>query len=388
VEQPGTGLLGAITGTLGLRDLVPYGPVLTPGQRIALADTPRRAGVAYTRARMGDAPVMPVQVFGVSYDIDLVVVTGHPVWHMHEYARIATPQGPVWLCKDARRVDLEQSIIADIEGIEHWLPEVGVPRKSWPVVAVDRCTEDTIDIELTYENLQQEVVEVRYRGPMPTRLESRRNTSTMGHSRGTVMVALDLSHKAFAREVSMRIGGREQRIDRILGVVPFQLALIQTQAGLSIGRWTQTLQGPIRTTHTSGATQTWSRSEGPDFVELVQHDPLRTLRYRFAAHDGVYELERASCTPWDRGPNCVVSFHPPLPDAARPFEGRFEGRFVLDVNGQASHAVGRVRVSHDNLRTRYQFRPESPFWCVDRPMDAFVTMGEAATVDLHRVDPG
>lgn len=378
---PGGGLAGVIAGWFGLGDLVPYGPVLTPQQREAYASQ-RPSGVTYTGPRRVEAPVPPLQIFGVTYDLDLVLVSKHPSWHMHEYARLATPEGPVWLAKDARTGTLEQSIVAQIDDIESFLPEVGVPRKSATVEVVDHSTSTTIDLQIRYDNIDGEPVEVTYRGPFPSALESRRNTSTMGHSRGSVMAVLDMPHKTFARSVSMTIGGRPQPIDRILGLVPFQLALIQTQAGFSIGRWTQ--QGST-TTHASGASQTWQLHDHGDHVDWVQCDPLRTLRYRFRRQGDALELERATVEPWDRAtPACAVQFVPPLPDAALPFTGTYEGRFVVDVNGQASHCIGQVRATSTEAGTTYDLQPTAPAWCADRPMRAVVQIDAEVRVEMTR----
>ncbi len=387
-SDPGGGVAAAIAGLFGLGHFVPYGPVLTPAERTAFSvDAP--SGVTYTSRRAVPCPVLPVVVFGVPYDLDLVLVSTHPEWDMHEYARLSTPDGPVWLCKDARSETLEQSIVADIDGIEHWLPEVPVPRKRWPVKVEDRSTPGWLDLSLAYENMDGEAVELDFRGPAPSKLEGRRNTSTMGHSRGSVMAVLDMSHKALARHAELRIDGQVVPLKRIAGLVPFRLALLQTQAGLAIGSWTQTEMSATGfvTEHPSGTEQRWMLHRLGDRIEATQTSRLRTLRFRFREHEGALELERASVEHWDRGtPACVVQFSPPLPDAGRAFDGLFVGRFVIDVNGQASHAAGRVEAVHEDGTTTLRLLPESPSWVTDRAMEARVTPGAQVVAEVVRVE--
>jgi hypothetical protein len=373
---------------LGIRDFLPEGPVLDPGRRVHRFGAERPAGVRYTSTPASDLPGLPLQVFGVAYDLDLMLVSDHPSWNMHEYARLLTPDGPVWLAKDAREHTLEQSIVAEIDGLEHWVPEVPV-RRRWSKVEVhDRSTLDWLDLDLSYTNLDDEPVRVQWRGPAPTHLERHRNSSTMGHSRDQVLVALDLSHKAAARSASLTIAGQRRRIRRLLGLVPLRYALIQAQAGFSIGSWTQSpTPDGARTVHASGTSQSWDlRSLGAD-VELTQRSPLRTLSYRFRRAGQALELLQARVEQYGRPvPVCDVRFSPALPDVRLTFEGTWTGSYVIDVNGQASHAIGAVEATCTPDGVRLRLLPEAPRWTTDRPMQVeIIRRGEALGVEVFRV---
>ena len=94
-----------------LTRMLPGGPVLT-GDELAIFEQGRAAPVAYTGEPRVNMPVIPLQVFGYFYDVDIVLVSQHPDWDMHEYARIQTPEGPTWLAKDANN-DGVQAVVVD-----------------------------------------------------------------------------------------------------------------------------------------------------------------------------------------------------------------------------------------------------------------------------------
>jgi hypothetical protein len=358
--------------------------------------------VRYTSPPAVDFPVPPVQIFGVTYDLDIVLRTHHPTWDMHEYARVTTPSGPVWLCKDARRSTLAQSIVADLgPQIAEVIPEVPVERRAGPVEVEDRSTDGWLDVALRYTNLDGEEVAVRYEGPLPRHAQSKRNTSTMGHSRDAVMAVLDLSHRAFARRASITIGGEPQRVERVLGLVPFQLVLAQTQAGFSVGSLTfsqaDAASGALESVHDTpfspGARQTWALAGSPSSVRLVQASAWRTLTYLFGrggadaeASGGALELREAWVEPWSGGVAAAhVQFEPPLPDVRRRFEGVATGRFVVDVHGQAAHGVGAWEARWTEAGPVVALRPEAPAWFAERPMTARVAFGEgSAEVRIER----
>jgi hypothetical protein len=105
-------LIPLLLGCAALRDVAPQKPVLDAAGRSAY-DLAQPSGAAYTsEPRLGWA-VIPVQIFGLRYALDLVIVSDHPDWVMHEYARIDLPDGPLWMAKDAG-VDREQTITAPL----------------------------------------------------------------------------------------------------------------------------------------------------------------------------------------------------------------------------------------------------------------------------------
>lgn len=367
----------ALLDWLGVRDFLPEGPVLTPLARRDRFGAELPSGARYAGDPTTDVPVLPLQVFGVGYDLDLMLVSDHPSWNMHELARVLTPAGPRWLCKDAREHTLEQSIVAELDGIERWLPEVPVQRRWSKVEVHDRSTTEQIDLHIAYTNLDGEPTELRWLGPTPSRLEARRNTSTMGHSRDQVLAALDLSHKAAARDARITIGGVPRRTRRLLGVAPLHYALIQAQAGFSIGAWEQ--RG-LSTVHQSGAAQAWELIERPQHVELVQYAPLRTLCYRFLRSNDSLELIEARVEQYGRPtPVCAVRFSPALPDLRRALAAPCRSEWVIDVNGQDAHAVGAVQIDPTPTGAQLDLEPVSPRWTLDRPMRSTVRRDGAST---------
>ncbi len=402
-----------LTAGCGLKKMMPEGPALDPEERARQFPGDTSSGVTYTGAPEVSFPVLPVVVFGATYDVDLVIVSRHPTWNMHEYARITTPNGPLWVAKDARESTMSQSLVADVPDLAAWMPEIPLPRKSSPVQVVDASTEDWLDLAIDYENIDGEPVSVRYEGKPPRTLQTKRNGSTFGHSRDHVLVALDLSHRDFARRAEVTIGGAPQKLKRLLGIVPFAMVLQQTQGGIAVTDLTLTTGDPLDHephgrdllgsvpleaqdageraggTRRPGFTGTflaaddtpvvtaWSVTEADGWVEAVQRADLRTLHYRFRAEGGALELSFAEVRQWGQ-PEVTTRFevHPALPDLRRPFDGRYTGRFVLDVNGQQGHAVGTVEAWWDAEGAHLEVRPTAPWFVADRPMRTTLTFAE------------
>ncbi len=382
---------------LGLKKLLPEGPVMSPWARTLgwPGDEPSRALYEPAPATKLPMPPLPVMAFGVSYDLDLVIVSTHPTWNMHEYAMLRTPQGQVWLSKDARESTLTQTIVADIDDIDGWMPEIPVQRLRGPVEVRDRSTPHRLDLDLSTVNFDGERVEVHYEGPPPNRAERKRNGSTMGHSRADLMAVLDLSHKAFARRASIAYAGQARPISRILGLVPFSMALVQTQGGLVTGRFDQgpTADG-FTTTHkrhgAPDATRHWAVERLPGAIEATQRDTLRTLRARFIEPSpDTLELSSFTVHQWDRAaPTFHLALSPALPDLRRPFEGAAISRYVVDVGGQQNHAIGQLVARWTPQGPQVALEPTSPWWTADRPMISRITLhDDLASVHIERHDP-
>ncbi len=376
-------LSALLLSACGLKRMLPEGPVLKPNERdIAFSQT-LASSVSYTSEPTSDVPVPPFMVFGVAYDLDIVVVTEHPVWDMTEIARIDTPNGPLWLTKDARREDLEQIIVADMPDLFSWMPEIPVRRVRGTVRVEDRSTESDLDMDIFYTNPDGEPVHISYQGKVPVAEQNKRNGSTMGHSQGTVMAVLDLPVRNLARHTTVRINGETQKIRRIAGLVPFAMALTQTQAGIAIADVAMTSQpsafpdaptSEVDLTHQlpdgRQATQTWHIGRGGDGTRLVQRSDLRTIEHRFAGTDS---LEWTGATVQQVGkdnPALVISANPALPDLRRRFEGVVSSRFVMDVAGQQSHATGDIHAEWVDDDVVVRIRPDAPWWVAERPMDS------------------
>ncbi|MBW1879432.1 MAG: hypothetical protein JRJ84_13800 [Deltaproteobacteria bacterium] len=398
----------------GIREMLPQSPVLTGWERSRGWASEEPSTATYTGEPVVTFPVLPVQVWGAAYDLDLVIVTRHPDWNMHEYAMLRTPRGPVWLAKDAREGTMEQTIVADIDDIQSWIPEIPVRRKAWPLEVEDASTAEWLDLSIRYENIDGEPVEVTYAGKPPDLLQRKRNGSTFGHSRDAVLAAVDVSERRFGRRASVTIDGKKQRISRLAGLVPFRMVLAQAQGGLAVADIFQEAGAPwevepdarevvgsvppeaadagmaridsraqpaFTTTHTvlSGdrIRRTWEVSRTDRYLDAYQRDDLRVLHYRFGVHGDAWELLSADVWQWGRAnPVMHLQLEPALPDLRCPFEGRHVSRYVIDINGQENLAVGTLEAWWEEDGPRVALQPEAPWWTADRPMTTAVRLEE------------
>lgn len=403
-----------LTACSSITRMLPQGPALDAAARAAFVEAP--SGAAYSGEPLTPFPVLPVVVFGAKYDLDLVIISQHPEWNMHEYARIITPDGPVWFAKDARESTMMQSYIADLPGITSYMPEGPIQRKYYPVEVVDRSTAEWLDIELRYENIDGEPVEVTYQGKPPRPNQKKRNGSVMGHS-PQVLAVLDLPSRVFGRRATMRINGEPYKVKRALGLVPFQLALTQTQGGLASHAlrleptWDEGLEVEASAFATPGEMEDanepqqggpafdavffmpdgdavrrhWEVEEFGDYVHAKQVSEMRTLSYRFRKGErGSRELVSATVEQFgEETPVTHVVFSPALPDLGHRFHGTVHGRFAIDVNGQEGHAVGRVESTWTEEGPVIKLIPEAPWWTTDRPLTGHFLLTEDGGVDVR-----
>ena len=149
-----------------LKTVLPKGPALGIEKRQALVDI-KKPSYTYTSENVVDFPVIPFQIWALTYDLDIILVSDHPTWNMHEFAMIQTIDGPKWLMKDAYEGSLDQVVTADIDDIQTWLPELPITRKKYPVRVVDRSNTRDLDLEFEYYNHEDELVRAFYKGPRP-----------------------------------------------------------------------------------------------------------------------------------------------------------------------------------------------------------------------------
>lgn len=378
-------MFGALLQACGIKQYLPQGPALSASERAVFDGGP--SGVTYTGPARVDFPVLPVQVWGVRYDLDLVLESNHDRYDMHEYARVQTPNGPVWLCKDALSATKLQSIVADLPDLDRWVPELPIERKTFGVEVIDRSDPDWLDLEIRYENLDGEPVVVTYTGKPPQKAQKKRNGSTMGHSAAVLMAALDIPYRNFGKKATLSIDGQDYKIRKLLGLVPLKVVLVQVQAGLSIGELALRGADPGFTVTYGGSVETeWTLEHGGSDVIARQIDPFRTLAYHFARRDGALELEQMTVSQYQvDGPVTTIALDPALPDMRRPFEGRHTSRFVVDVGGSPGQAVGRLEAWWDGEQAKIALIPEDPEWVTDRPMLTTISYGEGqADVSIVR----
>ncbi|MCH2043363.1 MAG: hypothetical protein MK212_04425 [Saprospiraceae bacterium] len=347
------------------------------------------AGVQYTDKAKTSCPILPLQVWAATYDLDIVMVSKHQAWNMHEFARVATPQGAVWLMKDAREGSLDQCLIADIPDLDFWLPELPVQRKYYPVRVEDKSTSKLLQFNFAYENILGEQVKASYKGKRIKTKMKKRNGSTMGHSQNHAMVVLDLPYRDFGKKASMQFDGKTHKIQKLLGIVPFCMALQQTQGGLSIGEFNikQLSDKLLQTSHPikdTFAVQEWNKYPVDNGFCIEQKGDFRTLRYFFSDTLGKLELKAASAQQWNyTNESFRIEFERPLPDLRYPFQDTFQTKFVLDIGEQKSHGLGTVQAYWENDSPVLKLLPERPWWVADRPMQTHIDIINESEVKIQ-----
>jgi hypothetical protein len=360
----------------GLRNVLPGPPVVVGAERQAY-ELFQPAAVSYTQPVPAGPVVVPLQVWGLRYALDVVLETEHPDWIMHEYARIDIPDAssgavtPIWIAKDAG-TDFVQTITAGVDDIRSWVPEIPVPRSAGAVAVTDRSEGDVADLRFQYTNPHGEAVDAHYRGAMPTEPAKPRNGNTMGHSRPSLAALLDIHLYSPGGDATVSIGGVPQKIRKLLGLYPMKFLLAQTQGGIAItdfveqagadpGGFTLTRPGPDAAWPTQ-ASESWVDG-GAGWV--VRSGPVTTLRYHFVAG----ELDRVEVHQAGLDfPVTRVVFQPAVPDLRRRFTGEARSRFVVDIAGQEGHGIGHVVARWEGDDAVLDMIPDAPRWFADRPM--------------------
>ncbi|MBI4369009.1 MAG: hypothetical protein HY547_02125 [Elusimicrobia bacterium] len=331
---------------------------------------PAPSGVDYRGLAQIDYPVLPFQVFGLAYGLDLVVVAKHPQWTMHEFARVDTPAGPLWFAKEADAQG-RQRVIADDARIHELLPEVDVPRYRQNFFIDDRSQGDHLDYQIRYTNSARQPVELRFRGRRPSEKDApkKRNGNTMGHSRQSLLALLDISRMTHAPALSLNIGGRRYGTKRLFGIYSMAFVLEQTQGGLSRAAIVQKPQTGGFLVDRGAMLETWRIERRNSRAIAVHEGKITTLTYEFLETGDSLELAAVSVTQAGRSvPVFEMSLNPALPDLRRPFQGAAESRFMMRVNGEPPHGLGRIFVHWEGNGSRIEVWPQEPSWIKDRPM--------------------
>ncbi len=369
-------LSSLITACQGLKKMLPEGPAISNTERTSyLENTPHE--VIYTGDAKVDFPIMPLQVWAASYELDIILVSKNPKWNMHEYAKLATLEGDLWIMKDAAEPSLDQFITADLDNIEAWLPELPVVRKSYPVEVTDNSTSKMLDLTFGYENIAGEKIKATYKGKYPTTALKKKNGSTMGHSRNQLLVGLDLPYRDFGKKATISYDGEAYKMEKLLGLVPFQMALKQTQGGASSGNFDITYQdNKYQTTHHNNEVaiqQDWEIEQNTATTKISQKNDFRTIEYHYLGAGETLLLQSASVLQWNKKEKGVrIEFSPALPDLRRPFEGEYTSNFVLDIAGQNNNAIGTVTAKWQDGAAILLVNPAAPWWVTDRPMQTTI----------------
>ena len=381
-------LSGFITACKSLKQMMPEGPAISDKERSRYLDQ-KQHNVSYTGKALVDFPVNPIQVWAATYELDIILVSKHPDWNMHEYAKLETPEGPLWIMKDAKEPTLDQYIVADLDNLEAWLPELPVVRKSYPVTVADNSTDKMLDLTFRYENIAGQKVEATYQGKPPKTEQKKKNGSTMGHSRNQLLVGLNLPYRDFGKKASISYDGKPYKIDKLLGLVPFQMALQQTQGGASMGAFSLKRESTNKlvSSHENGektVKQDWNIIENDNQTILRQENSFRTAEYTYIGIGETLELKSASIQQWNKSKKGVkITFSPTLPDLRRPFEGAFVSNFVMDIEGQNNNAIGTVTAQWIRGEAVLSVTPVAPWWVADRPMQTTINYNNTQNVKIN-----
>ena len=374
-----------------LRRVLPGGAVLSPTASSHF-DAVTLPEVTYTGPAKVSAPLPPLQFFGIYYGVDVVIVSDHPDWDMHEYARLDTPEGPIWMAKDSD-MDLVQTISINRPDFETWAPEVPVPRQHAPISVSEEWDGRRLSFEMDYTNPHGEPVEVTFSGVVPRKPPGLRNGNTMGHSQQAVAAVLDLERFGHRGKATISINGQPQRVERLFGIYSMKFLLQQAQAGLARADYavSPTAEG-VTITRPGGpvewpthSTESWSQHEEGALTLLRHDDGYLVHTHAFAAGGLVWsQIEQHGRDI----PVLRASFSPALPDVTRPFSGEAESTFRLDVNGQIGHGTGIVRARWaDEHAVILEVEPTAPSWLLTRPMVGNIRYSEhGARVRIRRLD--
>ena len=156
----------------------PKSPVLTGWERNRAFPEEVDSTARYTAvddARI-NAPVLPVMAFGMAFDVAVSVRSRHQNWDMHEFGRVTTPDGPVWVAVETREGTLDQYMTADVADFDLFMPEIPFQRKATTFQKEDLSDEEALAIALSYENIDGQMVEVDFKGDGAPRSGVRQKT--------------------------------------------------------------------------------------------------------------------------------------------------------------------------------------------------------------------
>jgi hypothetical protein len=177
------------------------------------------------------APIVPVLAFGAAFDLDFAVMPREGDYEMLEYARIALPTGPQWVVVETSAQSGDQTLIANLDGIEAFMPEIPLIRKEGNLQVTDRSTEFTVDVTLEYESSRNQKVVAEFMGDPPTKQSKHRNGRTFDHSANQLLAVLDIPASESLFKADIQIDGQGVGLKKIGGFVPAQFVLEQAQGG-------------------------------------------------------------------------------------------------------------------------------------------------------------
>jgi hypothetical protein len=214
---PGDPVFSGYTRTFKYPVERPHGELMYTGRQPSLA-----------------SPVIPVMAFGAAFDVDLVLMAKEGDYDMLEFARVSLPNGPKWVALETFTTG-EQVMLANLDGIETFVPEIAINRMMQPDLQVtDKSTESTLDVTVDYTNSKGQKVHAYLTGSPPTQPAKHRNGQTFNHSVNQLLVALDIASTESLFKADVEMNGEPFALRNVGGVVPGRFAMEQAMGGMAI----------------------------------------------------------------------------------------------------------------------------------------------------------
>ena len=383
----------------GVHKMLPKSAVLSQTERIDIESLPNNV-IEYTSPLLTEIPIIPFQLFGISYDLDIVMVTQYPDVDMHEFVKLSLrgtvengDEKYIWIAKESETGTLDQYIYSNHVELSHLFPEIPLDIVKSPFSVVDRSDDNHLDLQFSYTNRHGVQVSASYLGNARLKSLKNRNGSTMGHSQNQVMAVLDLPKRRFGKASRITYDAKEYKHKKILGIKPFRMAIQQSQGGLSavaMNMWTtgETIKSNYDKKGVPVEVE-WKKKETLDGMILFQENKLRKIEYEYEhKHEGL-TFSRARVISWNEDqPIVKISVFPSLPDLRRRFKGISTSKFIIDVNDQQNHAVGEISCHWAENNLIIEIRPIAPWWVEERPMRGTIRIKEDKIVSQFKMAEG
>lgn len=316
--------------------------------------------VNYTEPR-SKFPIIPFQIFALTYENDIVIETNHPVFTMHEFAQIDLNGNKTWIAKDSI-ADGTQTLTVPDKSLLMLAPEIDIPRRFTPFDIEDNSTSNTIDLVIKYTNQLNELTEVRFKSNRLCSSDKQKKTngSTFNHSQKSVSALLDISHKNLKVNASVSYNGVDYGLKKILGVIPIKALLRQTQAGLAAGELTQQLSNNhLQIKRQNEIVENWNYQNNI----LSYNNKLSEFEYFYNDN---HELTGIKVKSKDKE-LLSLELSAPLPDIQRKFTGEVSRNFIVKVNGLIQ-GMGVIKAIWHQDYCEVSILPLKPFWFKRRPV--------------------
>ena len=162
----GFGALFAATLAGCAKDSKPTGPVITPFERgrdfskASLAPARYSAGIP----PLTKVPVLPFMGFGAAFDVDVVLGLKSDSLDKVEVGRLPSKDGPQWVVLETAAESKEQTLLAAMQDINTFMPELPLARKATNLVVQDKTTSDGLDLSVRYDDTNNFPVEMTLQG--------------------------------------------------------------------------------------------------------------------------------------------------------------------------------------------------------------------------------